>query len=112
MKESRFSEYKIMWILVLFDLPTETKSQRKAAGDFRKKLLSDGFVMFQYSIYVRHTPSRENMVVHEERVCKLIPEEGKVCILHLTDRQFGEMRVYEKKKMRKPMINAIQLELF
>ena len=101
-----------MWIMVFFDLPTETKSQRKSAGDFRKKLLNDGFIMFQYSIYVRHTPSRENMLVHEERVSKIIPSEGKVCILHLTDRQFGEMRIYEKNKKSKPLTNAIQLELF
>ena len=26
----RFSEYRIMWVLVLFDLPTETKKERKA----------------------------------------------------------------------------------
>lgn len=26
----RFSEYRIMWILVLFDLPTETKKDKKA----------------------------------------------------------------------------------
>ena len=38
MKSERFSEYRIMWVLVLFDLPTETKKERKAgevvsAGD-------------------------------------------------------------------------------
>ena len=55
----RFSEYRIMWLLVFFDLPTETKKERKAAADFRKKLLSDGFTMFQFSIYVRHCASRE-----------------------------------------------------
>lgn len=26
----RFSEYRIMWVLVLFDLPTETKKDKKA----------------------------------------------------------------------------------
>ena len=26
----RFSEYRVMWILVLFDLPTETKKDKKA----------------------------------------------------------------------------------
>ena len=25
----RFSEYRIMWILVFFDLPTETKKDKK-----------------------------------------------------------------------------------
>lgn len=26
----RFSEYRVMWVLVLFDLPTETKKEKKA----------------------------------------------------------------------------------
>ena len=47
----RFSEYRIMWVLVLFDLPTETKKERKAYADFRKRIMADGFTMFQFSIY-------------------------------------------------------------
>ena len=26
---NRFSEYRVMWILVFFDLPTETKKDKK-----------------------------------------------------------------------------------
>ena len=59
----RFSEYRIMWVLVFFDLPTETKRERKLYADFRKKLLQDGFTMFQFSIYVRHCPSRQTPVL-------------------------------------------------
>ena len=47
----RLSEYRIMWVLVLFDLPTETKKEKKAYADFRKNLQKDGFTMFQFSIY-------------------------------------------------------------
>ncbi len=39
----RFSEYRIMWILVLFDLPTETKKDKKAYIDFRKNLQKEWF---------------------------------------------------------------------
>ena len=55
----RFSEYRIMWILVFFDLPTDTKKERKAAAEFRKQLISDGVIMFQFSIYMRHCPVRK-----------------------------------------------------
>ena len=44
----RFSEYRIMWVLVLFDLPTETKKDKRAYADFRKNLQKDGFTMFQF----------------------------------------------------------------
>ena len=39
-----------MWILVFFDLPTDTKKERKAAAKFRKDIMGDGFTMFQFSI--------------------------------------------------------------
>ena len=64
----RFSEYRVMWILVLFDLPTETKKDKKAYTDFHKNLQKDGFTMFQFSIYVRHCASSENAAVHIKRV--------------------------------------------
>lgn len=64
----RFSEYRIMWVLVFFDLPTDTKKERKNAALFRKRLIEDGFVMFQFSIYMRHCPSSENAQVHINRV--------------------------------------------
>lgn len=35
-----------MWILVFFDLPTDTKKERKAAAKFRKDIMGDGFTMF------------------------------------------------------------------
>ena len=37
MNSERFNAYRVMWILVLFDLPTETKSERRIAQNFRKK---------------------------------------------------------------------------
>ncbi|MBP5502285.1 MAG: CRISPR-associated endonuclease Cas2, partial [Bacteroidales bacterium] len=61
---NRLSEYRIMWVLVMFDLPTETKKQRKAATNFRKQITADGFTMFQFSMYIRHCPSSENAAVH------------------------------------------------
>lgn len=45
--------YRIMWLFVFFDLPTETKKDRKNASGFRNQLLKDGFSMMQYSVYIR-----------------------------------------------------------
>lgn len=53
----RYSEYRVMWILVFFDLPTETQKDKKAYALFRKNLQKDGFTMFQFSIYIRHCAS-------------------------------------------------------
>lgn len=108
----RFSEYRIMWILVFFDLPTESKKERKAASDFRKFLLGDGFSMFQFSIYVRHCASRENAQVHIKRVKMHLPEHGQVGCLCITDKQFSEIELYIGKKESPPKTPGHQLELF
>jgi CRISPR-associated protein Cas2 len=65
-----------MWVLVLFDLPTVTKKEKKLAANFRKNIMKDGFAMFQFSMYIRHCPSRENAEVHIKRVKKILPEHG------------------------------------
>lgn len=109
---TRFSEYRIMWVLVLFDLPTETKKERKAATKFRKLLLEDGFTMFQFSIYLRHCPSTENADVHIRRVKSMLPEYGKVGILRITDRQFGEMELFYCRQVSHINQPIQQLELF
>lgn len=106
------NQYRCMWVLVFFDLPTETKKQQKAAAGFRKELVKDGFSMFQFSIYMRNCPSRENADVHVKRVKGMLPEYGHVGILKITDKQFGMMELYfSKKEIEKPS-TVQQLELF
>jgi CRISPR-associated protein Cas2 len=106
------NEYRILWILVLFDLPTETKKERRTAAKFRKEIMADGFAMFQFSIYLRHCSSRENSEVHIKRVKNLLPEKGHVGILSITDKQFGMMEIfYGKKEIDRPDTPQ-QLELF
>ena len=108
----RFSEYRIMWVLVLFDLPTETKKEKKAYSDFRKHLQRDGFTMFQFSIYVRHCASQENAEVHIKRVKSFLPEHGQIGIMCITDKQFGNIELFYGKKVQPPNTPAQQLELF
>ncbi|MBL7796332.1 MAG: CRISPR-associated endonuclease Cas2 [Saprospiraceae bacterium] len=90
----RLSAYRLMWILVFFDLPTYTAAERKIATDFRKNLLEEGFTMFQFSIYTRPCPSRENVEAHVRRIEKILPPRGKVGIMPVTDKQFGLMKIY------------------
>lgn len=108
----RFSEYRIMWIMVFFDLPTETKKDKKAYADFRKRLQNDGFTMFQFSIYVRHCASRENAEVHIKRVKSFLPEYGKVGIMCITDKQFEDIKLYNGQKSMPNTSPGQQLELF
>jgi CRISPR-associated protein Cas2 len=87
--------YRIMWSVVLFDLPTETKQQRRNYALFRKALLKAGFTRFQFSVYIRHALSREHMLVHHRRVQAVLPPQGRVSIMQLTDKQFGLIQVFD-----------------
>lgn len=99
-----------MWVIVLFDLPTDTKMARKQYTRFRKYLLVDGFSMMQYSVYMRHCASDENAAVHIKRVRSALPPDGEIRIIRITDTQFGKIEVYYGKK-RKPVEQApVQLE--
>jgi CRISPR-associated protein Cas2 len=112
MSFERLNQYRIMWVLVFFDLPTETKAERKIYARFRKDLMGDGFTMFQFSIYLRHCPSRENAEVHIKRVKKLLPAKGHVGIMCITDKQFGMMEIFYGQKLAETETPMQQLMLF
>ncbi len=108
----RFNAYRIMWTMVMYDLPTETKKERKVAARFRKELQKDGFSMFQFSMYIRHSASSENADVHKNRVKINLPELGKIGILQITDKQFGQMEIFYGRKVQDLPNVPQQLELF
>ncbi len=101
-----------MWVLVFFDLPTDTRTDRKVATRFRKNLLNDGFAMFQFSIYMRFCASRENAEVHIKRTKNALPKKGKVGIMQITDKQFGLIELFHGQKEVAPEKPSQQLELF
>lgn len=109
---SRLNAYRVMWILVFFDLPTETKKERKQYAKFRKEIMADGFCMFQFSIYMRHCSSKENADVHIKRVKKILPPAGHVGMITITDKQFGMMEIFQGKKPINTPTPHQQLELF
>lgn len=108
----RLNAYRIMWIFVMFDLPTHTKKDRKLHAKFRKDIMADGFQMFQFSMYIRHCSSRENANVHIARVKKMLPAKGHVGILNITDKQFGQMEIFKGKAEVVKPATIQQLELF
>jgi CRISPR-associated protein Cas2 len=104
--------YRIMWLFVFFDLPTETKKDRRNASQFRGNLLKDGFSMMQFSVYIRHCASSESADVHEKKINKLVPPLGKVSVLRITDKQFGMIINHLGKAKQDAVDSPTQLELF
>jgi CRISPR-associated protein Cas2 len=106
------SAYRLMWMMVMFDLPTLTKAERKRAHDFRQYLLDEGFQMAQLSVYLRFVGSREKIDAMSKRIAKNVPSMGNVRILCFTDKQFGTIQTFSNAKYNPPPEKPDQLQLF
>ena len=96
----------------MFDLPVNTKESRRAYTDFVKFLRRDGFTRMQYSVYSRHSASKENAEVHTGRIKDHLPPDGEVRVITITDKQFERMSVFWGKYRKAPEEPPCQLELF
>lgn len=108
----RLNAYHIMWLFVMFDLPTVTKKDKSMSARFRKDLERDGFTMYQYSVYIRYCASLESAQVHIKRVKSLTPPKGTVSILTVTDKQYGNIINIWGEIEKKTSQNPLQLEFF
>jgi CRISPR-associated protein Cas2 len=84
---------RFMRIIVFFDLPTLTKSDRKNASRFRNFLIKDGYIMLQLSVYSRICKGQDAVDKHAKRLKSLIPKEGSVRMLTVTEKQYASMQV-------------------
>ena len=89
----RIEETRFVWLMVFFDLPVTSKPQRRDATRFRNFLKDDGYMMLQYSVYVRVCRAEDAAEKHVRRVIGVLPSSGNIRVLQVTDKQFGRMRL-------------------
>lgn len=106
------NRYHSMWLIALFDLPTETKEDRKNYREFRNLLLKEGFEQLQYSVYARYVGDDKRSETFKKKIKNAVPPKGEVRIISLTDIQFGKMEIYYQNSKRKPEVKLDQLLLF
>lgn len=103
---------KFMWIFVFFDLPTNTKKERKRYTEFRRFLLKDGFVMMQFSVYSRICKGDDSVETHKKRVKEHLPPKGHIRMLSITDLQYSKMETLIGEKKEEEKLEKKQLLLF
>lgn len=112
MTATQLSGYRLMWMMVMFDLPTDTKPQRSAATKFRQFLLDEGFERSQFSVYARFVNGRSAFDTRVKRIEKALPPAGDVQILQFTDRQYElTLRYFDQGRRASPK-NPDQMALF
>lgn len=109
---THLSAYRLMWMLVTFDLPVETKKQRSEATKFREFLLDQGFEMSQLSNYLRLVNGQEQFETYARRIGANLPERGDVFIFQFTDRQYENIIRFSDQARRKRRKNPEQIALF
>ncbi|MBB3984504.1 CRISPR-associated protein Cas2 [Sagittula marina] len=112
LRSTHLSGYRIMWVLVIFDLPTDTKPQRKAATDFRSFLLYDGFERSQLSVYARFVNGKEAFQTRINGIERDLPTKGDIQIRNFTDLQYRDVVHFSDQGRRGARKNPDQLLLF
>ena len=112
MAKSLLSGYRIMWMLVMFDLPVLTAQERKFASQFRLNLLDMGFLRCQLSVYMRFCTSAAQVQTYCQRVEAALPSEGSVNIMQLTDKQYERMISFQGHKILPAKKTPDQFDLF
>ena len=80
-----------MRLMVLFDLPMTTGKNQRDYRHFRKALIQEGFFMMQYSVYVRVCADQKAAKAIERRLTQLVPENGLVQTVMMTEKQYQNM---------------------
>lgn len=87
-----------MRIMVLFDLPVTTATNKRNYRDFRKFLIKSGFMMVQESVYCKLVQNANVGDLVVENIRKKCPQDGLVQVLRVTEKQYNKMEFLAGKK--------------
>lgn len=90
-----------MWLVVMFDLPTRTKKDRKRYRWLSRYLDKRGFIRLQYSVYAKVFNSLESANHGKKNLKEFLTlnvRKGNVRMVLFTDAQFGKMEVVVGKR--------------
>lgn len=80
-----------MRVVVFFDLPVTTSSERRMYTQFRKYLIKSGFMMMQESVYCKLAVNSSAAEAIIDNIKKNRPDNGLVQALKVTEKQFNKM---------------------
>jgi len=106
------SKYRMAWVLVFFDLPVGTPEERKAATNFRKDLIQDGYMMVQFSVYARPCGTADRVDTQVRRLKTKIPTKGEVRGLMISDAQWGRMIIMRSQQRADAEKMPAQMQFF
>lgn len=82
---------RFMRILIFFDLPTLTVSERRSYRKFRKMLINEGFIMMQESVYCKLAMNYNAVELCMNKIKKSSPSKGIIQSMCITEKQFSDI---------------------
>lgn len=93
-----------MRLLIMFDLPMDNNSEKREYREFRQFLIKNGFLMLQYSVYARICTNQEMVNNYIKKIEKVLPSDGAVRGLVITEKQYEKMKIFLGKKSKNESI--------
>ncbi len=97
-----------MWLVIMFDLPTQTKKDRKRYRWLSRYLDKEGFIRLQYSVYAKVFNSLQSANHGKKRMKEFLRvnvKKGNVRMLLFTDAQFGKMEIVVGEQSRQEEVS-------
>jgi CRISPR-associated protein Cas2 len=96
-----------MRLIVFFDLPVVTKTDRRNYTLFRKYLIQNGYLMMQYSVYCKIFGNRDAATNHVKQLKSNIPSKGQVRVLLVTEKQYEKIEIISgAPSLQEKLVNA------
>lgn len=95
-----------MRLIIMFDLPTETSTDKRNYRKFRKYLISNGYVMMQYSVYSKLILNRSVLNYQKKKLYENSPRKGNIDMLVVTEKQYANIETLVGKTVRSNQENS------
>ncbi len=85
--------YSFMRLILFFDLPMVTKSEKRVYNQFRKYLIKNGYIRMQFSVYCKLFGNRDAAVKHINVLKQNLPLDGQIRTMLVTEKQYSRIAI-------------------
>ncbi|MGL5617808.1 MAG: CRISPR-associated endonuclease Cas2 [Metamycoplasmataceae bacterium] len=85
------STFRNMRLLLFFDLPSVELYEKKEYLKFRKSLLKNGYIMLQFSVYIKSINTSQKINGEIKKIKNELPNGGNIRIVQITESQYENM---------------------
>lgn len=77
----------------MFDLPSKEDFEKKEYTIFRKNLIKNGYIMMQFSVYIKCVTMQNKTEQEVNKIKKFIPKNGNIRVIEISENQYKNMKI-------------------